>query len=63
VPELFQEEANGERVAAEALRLLDDASAREAQRAAFRELRGALGEPGVGARAAGLILGAARRAS
>ena len=63
VPELYQEEANGERVAAEALRLLDDASAREAQRAAFRELRGALGEPGVGARAAGLILGAARRAS
>ena len=63
VPELFQEEANGERVASEALRLLGDASAREAQRAAFRELRGALGEPGVGARAAGLILGAARRAS
>jgi lipid-A-disaccharide synthase len=63
VPELFQEEATGERVAAEALHLLEDADAREAQRAAFRELAGGLGDPGVGARAAGLILGAARRAS
>jgi lipid-A-disaccharide synthase len=63
VPELFQEEATGERVAAEALRLLEDAGAREAQRAAFRELAGGLGDPGVGARAAGLILGAARLAS
>ena len=63
VPELFQAEVTGERVAAEALRLLDDAAARDAQRAAFRELSRGLGEPGVGARAAGLILGAARRAS
>jgi lipid-A-disaccharide synthase len=56
VPELFQEDATGERVAAEALRLLDDAGARETQRAAFRELAGGLGDPGVGARAADLIL-------
>ena len=56
VPELFQEDATGERVAAEAQRLLDDAGARDAQRAAFRELAGGLGDPGVGARAAGLIL-------
>jgi lipid-A-disaccharide synthase len=63
VPELFQEDATGEHVAAEALRLLGDAGAREAQRAAFRELAGGLGEPGVGARAAGLILGAVRAAS
>ncbi len=63
VPELFQEEATGERIADEALRLLDDAGAREAQRDAFRDLAGGLGEPGVGARAAGLILGAARTAS
>lgn len=59
VPELFQAEVTADRVAAEALRLLDDASARAAQRAAFRELEGRLGDPGVGARAAGLILGAA----
>ena len=63
VPELFQDEVTADRVAAEALRLLDDAGAREAQRAAFRELECQLGEPGVGARAAGLILGAARLAS
>jgi lipid-A-disaccharide synthase len=63
VPELFQEEVTGERVADETLRLLEDAGAREAQRAAFRELAGQLGAPGVGARAAGFILGAARAAS
>jgi lipid-A-disaccharide synthase len=63
VPELFQEDATAEQVTAEALRLLDDADAREAQRAAFRELTGRLGAPGVGARAAGLILDAARVAS
>jgi lipid-A-disaccharide synthase len=56
VPELFQDAATGQRVAAEALRLLDDAAARDAQRAAFRELANDLGAPGVGARAAGLIL-------
>jgi lipid-A-disaccharide synthase len=59
VPELFQGEVTADRVAAEVLHLLDDASAREAQRAAFRELAGRLGDPGVGTRAAGLILGAA----
>jgi lipid-A-disaccharide synthase len=60
VPELFQRQVTADRVAGEALRLLDDARAREAQRAAFRELAGRLGDPGVGARAAGLVLGAAR---
>jgi lipid-A-disaccharide synthase len=59
VTELFQEEATGESVAAEALRLLDDAGARDAQRVAFRELAGRLGEPGVGVRAARLVLAAA----
>jgi len=63
VPELFQDDATTEALADEAGRLLDDASARDTQRAAFRELAGGLGEPGVGTRAAGLILGAARRAS
>ena len=62
VPELFQGEATAERLAAEALRLLDDAGAREAQQAAFVELAQSLGAPGVGARAARFVLGAARRA-
>jgi hypothetical protein len=35
---------------------LTDPSARDAQRAAFGELTGMLGEPGVGARAARLVL-------
>jgi lipid-A-disaccharide synthase len=59
VPELFQEEATGERLAAEARRLLEDAGAREAQREAFVELGRSLGTPGVGARAAHLVLRAA----
>ena len=63
VPELFQEEATGDRVAAEVQRLLDDEAAREAQRVSFRELASGLGEPGVGARAARLVLSAAHLAS
>ena len=63
VPELFQEEATGDRVAAEVRRLLDDETAREAQRVSFRELASGLGEPGVGARAACLVLSAAHLAS
>ncbi len=63
VPELHQAAATGERLATEALRLLADPAARAAQLAAFRELAGQLGEPGVGARAARFVLaevGAAR---
>ena len=56
VPELYRRTTTGERLAREALRLLTDAGAREAQRAAFSELAGQLGEPGVGARAARLVL-------
>ena len=63
VPELFQDEATGARVAEEALALLGAAGARDAQRAAFRELRNQLGDPGVSARAATLILSTARLAS
>jgi len=40
----------------EALRLLTDAGARATQRAAFSELAGQLGEPGVGTRAARFVL-------
>src|SRR5207249_9243070 len=48
VPELYQAAATGERLGREALWLLDTPGALDAQRAAFRELRGQLGAPGVG---------------
>ena len=60
VPELIQGQVTGERLAAEATRLLDDPVAATAQRAAFKELRARLGEPGVGRRAARAVLAAAR---
>lgn len=61
VPELIQAQVTGERLAAEASRLLDeDPVAATAQRAAFKELRARLGEPGVGARAAAAVLRTAR---
>jgi lipid-A-disaccharide synthase len=63
VPELFQDAATGARLADEALALLGDVRSREAQRAAFRELAGQIGDPGVSARAAKLVLGMARLAS
>src|SRR5438477_478830 len=56
VPELTQEAATGERLGREALRLLDTPGALDTQRAAFSELQGQLGAPGVGARAARLVL-------
>ena len=56
VPELYQASATGERLAEEALRLLENPGALDAQREAFRELAGRLGEPGVGVRAARLVL-------
>jgi len=62
VPELYQARATAERLAAEALRLLDTPGALDAQRGAFRELAGRLGEPGVGVRAARLVLAEARAA-
>jgi len=54
VTELFQDDATGERLAAEALDLLGAGGV--AQREAFRELAGQLGEPGVGERAARHVL-------
>jgi lipid-A-disaccharide synthase len=56
VPELYRQTMMNERLAREALHLLTDAGAREAQRTAFGELAGQLGEPGVSARAARLVL-------
>jgi lipid-A-disaccharide synthase len=63
VPELYQARATGEWLAREGLRLLESPAAAAAQRAAFAELTGALGAPGVGARAAGLVLDRVRPAA
>lgn len=52
VPELIQGEANPERIAAEAERLLTDAAAREEMRAGLAGLRARLGEGGASGRAA-----------
>ncbi len=59
VPELFFERATADRLAGEVLHLLEDPDACAAQRRAFAELRGQLGEPGVGTRAARLVLATA----
>ena len=59
VPELVRRTTTSRALAREAVRLLTDAGARETQRAAFSELAGQLGEPGVGTRAARLVLAAA----
>ena len=60
VPELIQGQVTGARLAREAARLLDDPVAATAQRAAFKDLRARLGEPGVGRRAARAVLETAR---
>jgi lipid-A-disaccharide synthase len=60
VPEILQDDLTGQRLASEALRLLEDPVAATAQRAAFKEVRARLGEPGVGRRAARAVLEAAR---
>jgi lipid-A-disaccharide synthase len=60
VPEILQDEVSGERLATEALRLLEDPLAATAQRAAFKDLRARLGEPGVARRAATAVIEAAR---
>jgi lipid-A-disaccharide synthase len=59
VPELYRAGSTGEGLAREALRLLGEPGALEAQRRAFAELPGRLGAPGVGDRAARLVLRAA----
>jgi lipid-A-disaccharide synthase len=56
VPELFQDAASGARIGREALRLLGDPAALDAQRQAFAELHGRFGTPGVGIRAARSVL-------
>jgi lipid-A-disaccharide synthase len=56
VPEILQDDVTGARLARELERLLVDPVAATAQRAAFKELRARLGEPGVGLRAARAVL-------
>jgi lipid-A-disaccharide synthase len=56
VPEILQAEVTGVRLAAEAERLLEAGPLAAAQRASFKDLRERLGEPGVGERAARVIL-------
>lgn len=56
VPELIQRRATAEKVAAAAQALLEDETARAAQRAALLEVRARLGEPGAARRAAGAVL-------
>jgi len=56
VPELIQDRASPDLLAAAALRLLEDETARAAQRAALLDVRARLGEPGAGQRAARAVL-------
>lgn len=56
VPELLQHEATGEKLAAEALRLLQDPVARAAMKAELQAVRAQLGEPGASARTARMAL-------
>ena len=60
VPEVLQDELTGQRLAAEALRLIEDPAAAGAQRAAFEQVRAQLGAPGVGRRAAQAVIETAR---
>jgi lipid-A-disaccharide synthase len=62
VPELFERRhVTVDRIVNEAAALLDNTEARTAQLAAFAELRAQLGEPGVGLRAAQILLGGGLR--
>ena len=56
VPEILQDKVTGARLSFEAERLLADPVAATAQRAAFKEVRSRLGQPGVGERAARAVL-------
>ena len=60
VPEVLQDELTGQRLAGEALRLIEDPAAASAQRAAFEQVRAQLGTPGVGRRAAQAVIETAR---
>ena len=61
VPELYDPSSMVDDLTREALRLLRDPGARHAQQAAFADLAGQLGDPGVAARAAKLVVDVASR--
>ena len=56
VPELIQDDCTPERVAGEALALLNDVARADRMRADLREVRGMLGAPGASERAAAAVL-------
>ena len=60
VPELLQDEATGERLYEEALRILNDPSAHAEMKQNLMQVRDALGVPGASARAAEVVLAACR---
>ena len=55
-PELIQEQATPEAIAAHALALLNDPARRQHARDGLREVRAALGTPGASERAAKIVL-------
>jgi lipid-A-disaccharide synthase len=61
VPELIQDDFTPERVAAEALRVMNDPAHAAAVRRDLREVHAKLGEPGASRRAAHAVLEMARR--
>lgn len=60
VPELIQDEATGERLCQEVLRLLRDPSAYNGMKEGLRQVRQSLGEPGATSRAAQVVLAECR---
>jgi lipid-A-disaccharide synthase len=56
VPELLQDEATGQRLYEEALRILEDPAAYAEMKRSLAQVRDALGEPGASFRAAELVL-------
>jgi len=61
VPELYRKDTTADGLAREVLRLLGDPAARAAQRSAFVELKGLLGQPGVSERVARRVLDLTRQ--
>ena len=60
VPELLQDEATGQRLYEEAIRILEDRSAYDEMRRDLAKVRDALGEPGASKRAAEAVLAGCR---
>jgi lipid-A-disaccharide synthase len=60
VPELLQDEATGQRLYEEALRILEDPAAYAEMKRSLAQVRDALGEPGASLRAAEVIVSACR---